>query len=86
MQKYREMLPFGRSGRSEGGRVGECDSWEEIARLVEEAKGEYKRQGNNPIRKIGRTVGEVGVGEDFIPRYSHNTPPSPETFTRSRNC
>ena len=58
MQKYREKLEAGGSESIEGSRVVKCDCWEELAKLVQEAEEEYKRQGGNAIRRLGRTVGD----------------------------
>jgi hypothetical protein len=58
MQKHREKLEVGGSESTEGSRVVECDCWEELAELVQEAEDEYKRQGGNAIRRLGRTVGD----------------------------
>jgi hypothetical protein len=55
MEKHREKLGVGTTQES---RVAVCDCWEELAKVVKEAEDEYNRQGSNPVRRLGRNIGD----------------------------
>lgn len=57
MQKYRETLVPRGSGSSKTGPVTECQNWEDLALLVEQAEEEYENQGGS-VRRLSRKVGD----------------------------
>ena len=57
MQKYREILESRGTGSPGAGPVTECDNWEDLATLAEQAEEEYKNQGGR-VRKLSRKVGD----------------------------
>ena len=58
MQQYREKLKAEGKETSEGSRVIECDSWEELAALAQEAEGDYIQQGGSVVRRLSRAFGD----------------------------
>ena len=58
MREYQAMMEPSESWL--GHRVTECDSWEDLAALVQEAEEIYMHQANI-VRRLSRTIGDYAI-------------------------
>ena len=58
MQEYKTVVGAGESLVAD--KVTGCDSWEELAALVQETEGIYTQQANG-ARRLGRTIGDYAI-------------------------